>query len=880
MGEIVVRPSLDALLLSTKLKIPVPRKNYVVRSILFDQLSQCTESSVIFVRGGAGTGKTTLLASFIRERELKNVGWLSLDASNVNIYSFWLYFTEAINTFLPVDNDFLALMRSNLDASHMENLLVMLINRLCGEENYYLVIDDVHCIKDTALIRTIEFFIRAMPENFHFFLLSREDPPVYLGPLAVSGRLLFVDSKQMRLLPEEGIAFLKQTLKYPGSEEELSRLNDYAEGWIGGLQLVAAAETSGRYSENLLRAGGRIATEYLTREIFESLTQSERDFLIGTGFLAYFDADISTNLFDNFAKAQFDAMIESLTQKNLFIICIDEQNGIYRYHNILAEYLAQQFSQLPDERKKALYTKSAKVFELRGDHEEALREFYAAGDFDQVLNVARTMRGKIEAWNYLDKVPFDKLILDADLAAQCFMYNLGNLKIDRCRLLYDKFREYYGDTDVFRAMQFAEIYILTDISILPEYHTLTSEQIDSLNFGPVTKAIILVENSAALLSHTHYEEAEKCVKRAIQTCAGANIFADFFAYNQMAQIYEEIGHLNESLASYKKSRELFKSPWMASGISTNYYFGIAGVYMLQMDLDKAMEALTQSQRLLEAQHIHENVTNITLIFHLAEVEFLSGNADAGASCVERIISEYPIANVLMLGRLLLELDCSNLLSPKLADEFLKEIERAENYKIQLFMKLLKARLLFKRGKIAEASKETEDVLIFSRTHKNRLRLVEADLLKIFMLSHRPEMTGNRREIINLLREAIYYAHKDRIRMPFYLDRVVLLPLLHEIAAQTTSKSGLSAAEIDFVRSVITLCGETDTIKPKGQEILSIRELEVLGEMAQGITNREIAEKLCISQATVKTHVLSIFGKLGVSSRMLAVDEGRKKGLIQ
>ncbi len=47
-------------------------------------------------------------------------------------------------------------------------------------------------------------------------------------------------------------------------------------------------------------------------------------------------------------------------------------------------------------------------------------------------------------------------------------------------------------------------------------------------------------------------------------------------------------------------------------------------------------------------------------------------------------------------------------------------------------------------------------------------------------------------------------------------------------------------------------------------MLSAREQEVLSQLSLGITNREIAENLCISQATVKTHVLSIFGKLGVS----------------
>ncbi|MDR3552141.1 MAG: LuxR C-terminal-related transcriptional regulator [Clostridia bacterium] len=834
---------------------------------------------VIFVRGGAGTGKTTLLSSFIRETSLKNVGWLSLDASNANAYSFWLYFTAAVNTFLEDDDGFLTLMRSNLDASHMESLLTLLINRLCGEDDYYMVLDDVHNISDAALIRTFEFFIGAMPPNLHLFMLSREDPPVYLGPLAISGRLLFIDGKQMQLSPGEGIAFLKQTLRLTGSDEELNKLNTFAEGWIGGLQLAAAAEAAGKHSGELLRAGGGIAAEYLTREIFESLTQGERDFLTGTGFLSYFDADICVKLFDGFSQTDFDQMIEALIEKNLFIICIDEQNGMYRYHNILSEYLTQQFSRLPEEQKKAHHERSAKAFEQRGDCEEALREFCAADDYENVLRVAQTMGGRIESWSYLDKVPVDLLIVDADLAAQCFMYNLGNLDIERCRVLYEQFREHYGDSDIFRVMQFAEAYVSSGEGILPQYQALTAEQIDSLHFGPVSRAMILVENAAALIEHMQYEEAENCINRALETCAGANVFVDFFAYNQMAQIYEETGRLNESLACYARSKELFKSPTMMSGITSNFYFGIAGVYMRRMELQKAAEVLELSRQLLKGERIHVDITDMTLTYHLAEMEFLSGNDGAGASLVGGILSEYPSFSVLTLGRLIHELACAGLLAPELADDFLKELENARDYKLQPFYRLLRARILFERGETVEAFKETDDVLTFSRAHKNRLRLVEAGLLKIFMLSHSLQIAEERREINNLLREAVYYAHKDRNLMPFYLDRDTLLPLLRELTAQATGKSALSAAEASFVQDAITLCGRVDAA-PKEQEVLSARESEVLGEMAQGITNREIADKLCISQATVKTHVLSIFGKLGVSSRMMAVDEGRKKGLIR
>jgi DNA-binding NarL/FixJ family response regulator len=72
---------------------------------------------------------------------------------------------------------------------------------------------------------------------------------------------------------------------------------------------------------------------------------------------------------------------------------------------------------------------------------------------------------------------------------------------------------------------------------------------------------------------------------------------------------------------------------------------------------------------------------------------------------------------------------------------------------------------------------------------------------------------------------------------------------------------------------------TPGAQPLGTQPLSQRELEVLELVAAGNTNREAAARLLISQATVKTHLLSIYGKLGVSDRAAAVAEAFKRGLL-
>ena len=63
------------------------------------------------------------------------------------------------------------------------------------------------------------------------------------------------------------------------------------------------------------------------------------------------------------------------------------------------------------------------------------------------------------------------------------------------------------------------------------------------------------------------------------------------------------------------------------------------------------------------------------------------------------------------------------------------------------------------------------------------------------------------------------------------------------------------------------------------DVLSGRELEVLGLIARGSTNREAAEKLFISEATVKTHLLHIYAKLGVKDRAAAVAVAFERGLL-
>lgn len=70
------------------------------------------------------------------------------------------------------------------------------------------------------------------------------------------------------------------------------------------------------------------------------------------------------------------------------------------------------------------------------------------------------------------------------------------------------------------------------------------------------------------------------------------------------------------------------------------------------------------------------------------------------------------------------------------------------------------------------------------------------------------------------------------------------------------------------------------VRTQAEERLSERELEVLQLVSEGASNSEIARRLHISQATVKSHLVHIFGKLGVTDRTAAVTTALQRGILR
>ncbi len=156
---------------------------------------------------------------------------------------------------------------------------------------------------------------------------------------------------------------------------------------------------------------------------------------------------------------------------------------------------------------------------------------------------------------------------------------------------------------------------------------------------------------------------------------------------------------------------------------------------------------------------------------------------------------------------------------------------------------------------------------------------------ILMDLHMPGMDG-----VNAIRELVQRGSPARILVLTTYDQDSYV--LPAIEAGATGYLLKDAPRADLLRAVRAVAEGKTVLSPSvagrlvsqvrrpPREVLSPREMEILRLVADGTTNREIARSLFISEATVKTHLLHIYEKLGVADRAAAVSAAYQRGLLR
>ncbi|HEX3021271.1 MAG TPA: LuxR C-terminal-related transcriptional regulator [Lachnospiraceae bacterium] len=849
-------------ILSMKLKMPEPRRNYIVREELFHQLAQCKDYKVTIVKAGAGSGKTTLLSSFIKETGQKDFRWVTLDENVNQAFVFWKYVLIALKEYLGEESqDFEQFFDCNMQKDILWKILSMLLDKLSSAGELSLVLDDFQMVKDPFLIATIDSFIKNMSDNVHLIFLTRDLPEIYLGTLYIEDSVLILDENDIRLSPNESRAFLLHTIKLERSEEQLQSMIEASGGWIGGLQLLAAASKD-RSSPIMqsLTFSNHLIEGYITKEIFQYLSEDEKTFLTQTAILRYFNEEICKRYLPGI---EFTSMMESILQRNLFVINIDGEAGVYRYHAILYDYLNGVFDRTVQSGRE-LHQLAAQIYYEVGDEEESLYHLFAIKDYDQIMVQLLKMPQTTLTFTYMMKVPLEEIIRNRDFAYQYFFCYYASVDIESCDRIYTYLKENMEKDSTFSAFAHADMFF----SVNWEYQKVSvhsMEQISRLPLNKVSIAYLLIKEAYFLLLEAEYKQALTYLNRAEEIYKETgNLYIGFFILAEKAQILEDIGNLKEAIHMYQLMLPLTDK---LHTLKASYYIGVAGVYTKQLALSKAYESLVKAKSILTPDAVN---MDSAYQYTLAEYYYIIGKTDKTEEIVSSLLDQEMFRNIFYSARLL-RYPIYRGKHRKLAKQYIIDYNAADNMEKVMDTELLYAGILYEEGDFEQALQVIDRMIAKARKAQNKLKIIEGDLLKARFLS---ENDGKIREIRNLFIEAVTYANENLIALPFWFEKVTVSKLLTQMGAEIQEK--LTKEEIDFVKSILKLEGEVGLeIGDSLSEDLTQREREVLYEMAKGCTNKEIANQLCISLATVKSHVINIYGKLGVNNRVAAINKVKK-----
>jgi len=905
-------------ILATKLYIPPPRSKAVLRPRLIERLNEGLSSGrkLTLISASAGFGKTTLVSEWIASCE-RPAAWLSLDERDNDPARFLTYLIAALQTIVAnIGEGMLGVLQAPQPPS-IESILTALLNEITtipdnpstgSGQGFVLVLDDYHVIDAKSVDNALTFLLEHLPPQMHLVIATREDPHLPLARLRVRGQLTELRAADLRFTPAEAAEFLNQMMGLNLSAEDIAALETRTEGWIAGLQLAALSMQGHQDAASFIKSftgSHHFVLDYLIEEVLEQQSESVQAFLLRTSILDRMCGPLCDAVLPA-PSTSGQETLEYLERTNLFIVPLDNERRWYRYHHLFGDLLRQRLGK-PKEFAE-FHLRASQWHEENGDLGAAFHHAIAAGDFVRAAGLAEAAwQGMNEsfqmvAWlgwvkNLPEEVTRVRPVL-CTMLGRAFA-DAGEPEASELRL-QDAERCLDGSNEaqlkplpaMIALVRASNAQMRGDLATTVKYAELALQIIPEDDFVRRAQAIITLE-----VTHWASGNLESAV-RAIgdwmesMTQLGNHVFVVASAF-AVADLLVGLGRLSEAERTYKDALQLAAQHGpKAEHITAHHHLGLSMIYHQRGDDTLAAHHLKRAAEL----GLQTTLVDWLYRWHVAQAQLkeAAGDLETALALLNEAKQVYiqtavpdlrPIASQkarihLKQGRPDKARAWAAERGLSLVDEvsYLHEFEYLTMARLEIANPLVNA-LLARLLQAAEAQKRRGSAL---------------DILLVQALAH--EAQGNRPQALAALKRALSLAEpEDYIRI--FVDegepmQLLILDFRLWIGKQSHSQDHTLLGYVDKLLAAFVppankqsttpaLAAGASVKNPKSEmvEPLSERELEVLRLVAQGLSNREISERLFLAVNTVKGHNQKIFDKLQVQSRTEAVARARELGLL-
>jgi LuxR family maltose regulon positive regulatory protein len=880
-------------ILQTKLYLPPIRPELVSRPRLIERLNAGLHRKLTLVSAPAGFGKTTLVSQWVAGCE-RLTAWLSLDGGDNDPTRFLAYLVAALQTIAAnIGEGVLGVLHaSQPQPPSTESILTALLNEITTiPDNFVLVLDDYHVIDAKPVDNALTFLLEHLPPQMHLVIATREDPNIPLARYRAGGQLTELRVADLRFTPAEATDFLNQVVGLNLSAEDITALEIRTEGWIAGLQLAALSMQGHQDTTNFIQSftgSHHFVLDYLVEEVLQRQSESVQVFLLRTSILGRMCGPLcDAVLLDSAVSGQ--KTLEYLEHANLFIVPLDNERHWYRYHHLFAELLRQRLHALYPQQPDSVaqyHTRASQWYEDNALEIEAFHHAAAANDIERAERLIKGGRIPLHSLaavtailDWLDSLP--KTVLDArpwlwvrsatsalmagqttgvEEKLQAAEKAMQNADLD------DKTRDLIGQIAAIRAT-LALLRYQPEATVIQARRALEYLHPDNLPFR--SRAIWT-------LGFAYQLQGDRAAARQVYTeairHASGDIYYTVLATTSLGRIQESENQLYQAAETYRHSLQLLSDQGPPN--ASEEYIGLARIFYEWNDLDAAEQHGQQSLQLARQYDRAIDRFIISEVF-LARLKLARGDVTGAAAMLAQteqsarqnnftlrlpeiaavqiltLIRQGQVAAAAQLARqydlplsqarvLIAQDDPSAALA--VLEPFRQQMEARGWADERLKAMVLQAVALHRKGEKAPAAQVLAEALVLAEP---------GGFIRSF-LDEGPSMA-------QLLSEAA--AHGV---MPDYIGK-----LLAAFQGVTHDEGQTTRLSSSFIRS-----GPSSLVEP-----LSQRELEILKLIAQGLSNREIGERLFLALDTVKGHNRRIFDKLQVQSRTEAIARARELGLL-
>ncbi len=876
-------------ILATKLYIPPPRPHAVLRPRLIGRLDEGLHRKLTLICAPAGFGKTTLVGEWVAGCE-RPAAWLSLDEGDNDPTRFLAYLVAALQTIENSIGEGVLDMFQSPQPPPIESVLTALLNDISAvPDNLVLVLDDYHVVDSKPVDDALTFLLEHLPPQMHLVIAIREDPQLPLARLRARAQLTELRAADLRFTPDEAAEFLGGVMGLNLSQKEISALENRTEGWIAGLQMAALSMQGRKDTAGFVQAftgSHRFVLDYLVEEVLGRQSESVQTFLLLTSILDRMCGPLCDAVVLE-PSISGQEILEYIEHANLFIVPLDEERHWYRYHHLFAELLRQRLHQSVeskgDEKSDVaeLHIRASQWYEDNGLEIEAFRHAAAANDIERAERLIEGegmplhFRGAVApVLSWVESLPTTELDTRPSLwviyaSALLFVSQTAGVeqKLQAAEAALqdaeqnDKTRDLIGHIAAIRATLAVTQHQVETI-ITQSRRALEYLHPDNL---PVRTATIWT------LGHAYHLQGDRAAaSRAYTEAISISESIGHFIINVMATIglgslQEADNQLNLAAQTYRRVLQLAGDPLLP--VACDAHLGLARISYEWNDLDAAEQHGQQGVQL--ARQIENTDRFVAGEVFLARLRLARGDV-AGAAAILAETSQ-SVRQHDFVHRMP-EVADAQVLTLLHQGNLAAAADLAETYDLPISQ----ARVHLAQGNTSKAL-----ATLGPLRQQAEAKSWEDERLKVMVLQAVAlEAHNEKDEAVQLLGDALTLAEPEGYVRIFVDEGTPMAQLLSEAAAQgiMPDYTGrlLAAFEAEEQKS------EDESHLPPAQSLiepLSHRELEVLRLIAQGLSNRQISERLFLALSTVKGHNRIIFGKLMVGSRTEAVARARELGLL-